>query len=321
MPENLKKILIKEFMVVILLALSAFIAILNPIFLSPANIVNILRYVSILGVTAFGMTMVIIMAEIDLSVGSAIALSGCVFAVFIEKFLALSMGSGMAVFFAAILACVIGFSIGSFTGFIRSLFNVPTFIITLGMFTALRGIAYIVTDGFPVSSFPEWFKFVGSGSVLGIPFAALVFLIVFVCTHFIMNYTSFGRSVYAVGGNAEAARLSGINVTFIRVIVMANVGFLAAISGILQAAKIGSGTPTVGKGMELDIISAVIIGGTSLFGGRGRIWGTFIGLIFIGVVTNGLTLLNVPEYFQMVVKGALILIAVLVNRVIENLKK
>jgi len=262
------------------------------------------------GVIAFGMTMVIIMGEIDLSVGSATALAGCVLAWLTLR--------GAPIPVAVPVTLAVGCGIGALTGVMRVAFSVPSFITSLALYTGLRGLALMITKGFPITSFPQWFNFVGGGYVLGIPFPALVFLAVFVAVFFLMNYTTFGRTVYAVGGNAEAARLSGMRVGIVRITVFGVTGALAALSGIMLAARIMSGTPTVAQGWELDAIAAVIIGGTSFTGGVGTVWGTLIGVIFIGVIINGMTLLNVPIYTQHVMRGALILIAVLINRLQER---
>ena len=184
--------------------------------------------------------------------------------------------------------------------------------------TVLTGVAQLITGGFPLTPFPEWYNFFGGGYLFGVPFPALVFLLVFLSTHVIMGYTSFGRSVYAVGGNPEAARLSGIRVGRVKVVVMASVAFLAALAGIMQSAQIMSGSATTARGWELDVIASVIIGGTSLMGGEGKIRGTLMGVIFLGILVNGMTLMNINEYWQYVVRGTLILAAVLVNRINER---
>lgn len=316
--NKLRQYLAQEIMLVILVVMGVALALVEPAFLTPLNLLNVLRIISITGIIAFGMTMVIISAEIDLSVGSAAAFAGCLAAVIIGKCSAagIAIGLGVPLAFGAALAA--GFGGGAFVGFMRTRFSVPSFITTLALLTALRGAALLITGGFPVTSFPDWFKFLGGGSILGVPFPAIVFLAVFAAVHFTMNYTTFGRSVYAVGGNAEAARLSGIDVTRVRIMVLAITGLLAALAGILLAAKIGSGTPTVAQGLELDVIAAVIIGGTSLFGGAGRVWGTMVGLIFIGVIVNGMTLLDLKSDLQYVVRGALILAAVLANQATQE---
>ena len=285
-------------------------------FFSTDNLLNVLRNVSMQGLIAFGMTMVIISGEIDLSVGSAVAFAGCLTA-FLTKFLAgPSVGMPMELVLPIAILCssILGFIVGCITGLVRVRFGVPTFIITLAWMTILRGTAELITDGFPLTPFAQWYNFIGGGYLFGIPFPAIVFVAAFVIIHFLMNYTSFGRSIYAVGGNAEAARLSGIKVNQVKIVGMGIVSLLAALGGVMLSAEIMSGTPTVAKGWELDIIAAVIIGGTSLMGGVGTVRGTLVGVIFLGVLVNGMTLLNISEYWQHVVRGALILAAVLINR-------
>ena len=299
----------------ILLLLIVVLALTAPGFFSIHNLLNVLRNVSMQGIIAFGMTMVIISGEIDLSVGSAVAFAGCLIA-YIAKALAGGDTAGViAIGVAAMLTLCIGFGLGLFMGFIRMKFGVPTFIITLALMAALTGFANLLTGGFPITPFPEWYNFLGGGYVLGVPFPAILFLLTFMITHFLMNFTSFGRAIYAVGGNMEAARLSGVKVTKVKMLALGITAALTALSGIMTSAQIMSGTPTAAKGWELDVISAVIIGGTSLMGGSGRIWGTFVGVVFLGVIINGMTLLNVSEYWQYVVRGALILGAVLLNRI------
>jgi ribose/xylose/arabinose/galactoside ABC-type transport system permease subunit len=247
-------------------------------------------------------------------VGSAVAFSGCLTAYLTKHLTALGMNPALAVPLALIAAFTVGYSVGCLTGFLRARFQVPTFITTLAWMTVLTGSAQLITDGFPIASFPEWYNFFGGGYVAGIPFPALIFVLTFLLTHFVMNHTTFGRSIYAVGGNQEAARLSGINVIRVKIQVMGIVALLAALSGVMQSAQIMAGSAATAKGWELDVISAVIIGGTSLMGGEGTIRGTLMGIIFLGVLVNGMTLLNINEYWQLVVRGVLILFAVLINR-------
>jgi len=304
--RRLPSFLTRASMPVILLALCAILAFAAPNFLTAGNLLNVFRSVSMLGLIAFGMTMVIIAGEIDLSVGSAVAFAGCL--------MAFLVGSGLPIPVAFLMTLAGGFAIGAFTGVLRSHYQVPTFISTLALLTGLRGGALMVTKGFPLTPFPQWYNFLGGGYLLGIPFPAILLMIVFLIIYLLMNYTSFGRAVYAVGGNAEAARLCGINVARVRVLVLALTGLLAALSGIVLSARIMSGSPTVAQGWELDAITAVIIGGTRFVGGVGTVSGTLIGVVFIGVIINGMTLLNVPVYGQYVVRGLLILLAVLINR-------
>lgn len=329
----------------VLLLLVVVLACKAPGFFTADNLLNVLRNVSITGVIALGMTLVIIAGEIDLSVGSAVAFAGCLLAWLVQA-LAKHLSLPMAVLSAALIVLVTGACIGALSGWMRTRFRVPTFIVTLAWFTVLRGAAQLITNGFPITPFPEWFSFLGSGYVPlphwfnpshwadslhlparlsgwthdffgeqfpGIPFPAVLFLGTFAVVQFLMNHTPFGRAVYAVGGNAEAARLSGIRVNRVKIVVMAAVAALAAFAGILQASQIQSGSAGTALGWELDVISAVIIGGASLSGGAGRVWGTLVGLVFLGVLINGMTLLNTSEYWQSVVRGAMILAAVTIH--------
>jgi sugar transport system permease protein len=300
-----------------LVAMVAALAATAPGFATLGNVLNVLRTVSMLGIIAFGMTAVIISGEIDLSVGAGVALAGCIVAWVAGKFTD-SIGGAAAVGLGAVFAIGVGAALGYGTGKIRHWFNVPTFITTLALFAALRGVANLITGGFPLATFPDWFYFFGGGYLLFVPFPVYVLAAVFFCMLFLMEYTPFGRAVYAVGGNMEAARLSGINVWGVKAATLAITGALAAISGILIASQIGSGIGTTATGMELDVIAATIIGGTSLFGGKGRIWGTLVGVLFLGCIANGMTLLNVNEYWQYVARGAIILGAVLMNQVLER---
>ncbi len=303
----------------ILLALIVVLVFMAPGFATLGNLLNVLRTVSMLGIIAFGMTAVIIAGEIDLSVGAGAALAGCIVARISGVFDDV-LGDSGAIIAGFALALAVGFGTGVLTGKIRQWFNVPTFITTLALFTALRGAANLVTGGFPLATFPDWFSFFGAGFLFGIPFPVYVFAAVFVVMHVLMNYTDFGRAVYAVGGNAEAARLSGINIYRVKTATLAITGVLTAITGTLLASQIGSGVGTTATGMELDVIAAVIIGGTSLFGGKGRIWGTLLGVIFLGCISNGMTLMNVSEYWQLVARGAIIVGAVLLNQVLERVR-
>jgi len=284
----------------ILLVIVVVLIVFAPGFATLGNFFNVLRTVSMLGIIAFGMTAVIIAGEIDLSVGAAVALAGCVVAWF-SGALSARIGSVAAVAIGVLVAMTIGFLTGVFTGSMRRWFNVPTFITTLALFTALRGAANLITGGFPLTDLPDWFGFLGAGDLFGVPFPVYVFLTVFVLMHLLMKFTSFGRAVYAV-----------------KTMTLAITGVLTAVTGTLIASQIGSGTGNTATGMELDVIAATIIGGTSLFGGKGRIWGTLLGVLLLGSITNGMTLLDVSEYWQYVVRGAIILGAVLLNQVLET---
>ena len=305
----------------ILLAIIGFLCLFARGFASWDNFLNIMRNASTTGIIAFGMTFVIISGEIDLSVGSAIAFYGCLCAVITEKLTARGYPMLPVILLAVGLCFVIAIVTGMFTGWVRHRFSVPTFISTLAWMAALRGGGYLLTNSFPVTPFPEWFQFFGSGYVFGIPFQALIFLVVFGLTWFLSRFTTFGRSVYAIGGNAEAARLSGINVLQKRMIIMALTSVLAVIAAIVVASQIQAGNPTVGTSWEFTVISACVIGGVSLMGGKGRIWGTFVGVMFLEIILNGMTLMNVDEYWQYVARAILILGSVLIYQSQEMRQK
>jgi ribose/xylose/arabinose/galactoside ABC-type transport system permease subunit len=305
-----------EMILVVLIVILIFTA---PGFASVRNLLNVLRTGALLGIIAFGMTAVIISGEIDLSVGAGAALAGCIVAWICGALTDVTGGLVAAVVGIAV-AVGVGFCIGFSVGKFREWFNVPSFISTLALFTALRGAANLITGGFPLTTFPSGFEFLGGGYLFGIPFPVYIFAATFAGMHFLMNFTRFGRAVYAVGGNMEAARLSGIDIWWVKSMCLGILGALTAVSGTLIASQIGSGTGTTATGMELDVIAAVIIGGTSLFGGKGRVWGTLIGVLFLGCISNGMTLLNVSEYWQYVVRGGIILGAVLLNQVLERVR-
>lgn len=304
-------------MEIILVCMYTYLMFAAPGFATLDNQMNVLRNITMQGIIAFGMTMVIVSGEIDLSVGSGVAFSGCVTA-WVARALTDFLGPWPAITIGAITAMVILFLVGVLTGKVRQHFNMPTFITTLGLLTVLSGAANLITDGFPITSFPFQFNFLGAGILFGIPFPVYIFAAVFGFVYFLMNYTSFGRALYAVGGNLEAARLSGIDVWKTKTLALGITGVLTAIAGVLIASQILSGSASAARGWELDVISAVIIGGTSLFGGKGTVRGTLIGVLFLGIIVNGMTLLNVSEYWQLVVRGGLIIGAVLLNHALDR---
>ncbi|CEP67757.1 ABC transporter, permease [Moorella glycerini] len=322
MKLEMRKVLNRYMLECILLVISIAIALMAPGFLTPSNLLNILRNISLQGVIAFGMTMVIIAGEIDLSIGSTVALTGVIIALTsggLAKAGIMPMETGVIV--GIILAFIIAALVGLFNGWLLTTFKMPSFIITLAMLNALYGVTAIISKGFPVTTLPRWYNMLGAGQIFSIPIPAIILLIVFVIVSVIMNRTKFGRSVYAVGGNPEAARLSGINVRRVKITVMIAVQVLAALGGTLVSSQVMAGSSTFGRGWELNVIASVIIGGASLFGGIGKVWGTFIGLAFLGVLINGMTLLNINEYVQYVVRGLLILAAVLINTMQTQIKK
>jgi ribose/xylose/arabinose/galactoside ABC-type transport system permease subunit len=226
------------------------------------------------------------------------------------------MSQDYGVWVGVLLAFVVSIISGLFNGWLLTRFKMPSFIITLAMMNVLYGVAAIISKGFPVTTFPVLYNILGSGRVFNvIPIPAIVLLVIFVIVFVVMNHTKLGREIYAVGGNAESARLSGINVTKVKIIVMVVVQACSALSGVLVSSQVLSAMPSFGRGWEMTAISSVIIGGASLTGGIGRVWRTFVGLIFLGVIINSMTLLNINEYAQYVVRGLLILVAVLINTI------
>lgn len=307
----------KHMLEIILILLFIVMVFTSKAFIKPANLLNILRNISMTGIIAFGMTFVIIAGEIDLSVGSTVALSGVITALTAGKFAdAGIMPMESAVIVGMIFAIFISILIGIFNGFLLTKFKMPSFIITLGMLNLVYGIAAVISSGFPVTTLPSWFSWFGAGWLFKvIPVPAILLIIVFVISFAVLKYTKFGRAVYATGGNPEASRLSGINVKKVKIIVMTIVQVCSAISGILLSSQVMSGTFSFGKGWEMTAISAVIIGGASLAGGKGKVWGTFLGLLFLGIINNAMTLNGVDEYIQYIVQGALIIGAVLINSI------
>ena len=295
-----------------------------PGFFTIPNILNIFRNVALTGVISFGMTMTIIGGEIDLSVGASIALSSVLTAT-ITGALAKAgiMPMESAVIVGMLCALVLGMIVGAINGVIRTRFGIPTFIITLAMLNVLYGSSALISKGFPVTTLPDWYSWIGAGRIFGFfPVPAVWLLIVFAIVLVIMELTRFGREVYAVGGNPESARLSGINVNKVKMLILITVQFLAAFSGIILSAQVMSGSSTFGRGYEMDVIAAVIIGGTSFNGGIGKVWGTMIGIIFIGVINNGMTLFGVGDFEKYIVRGLLILFAVLLNTIqLRSLQK
>lgn len=292
-------------LMVAIVLLYAFLAAFAPNFMSLANQLNILRDAAFVGIIAWGMTLVLISGEIDISVGPHVAFAGVVLASLAQ--------SGVPLPVAGLIVLVLGALIGCFTGMLRAFLDVPSFIVTLALWLALRGIAQVMSDAVPIVIMDFGFQNLGAGSVLGIPTPAVIMLVLFAVFSFVATQTVFGRSVYAVGGNAEAARLSAIPVARVRILVFAITGMLAALTGILMASRLGSGNSGAASGLEFDIIAAVVVGGTSLFGGRGTMLGTLLGVIFIAALVNGLVLLGVDPFAQGIVRGGVILVAVMVN--------
>ena len=280
--------------------------ILSPVFLTVTNVLNVIRQSSIYGIMAIGMTFVILTGGIDLSVGSLLAIAGAIAAG--------SIKSGLGLGLAVLIALAIGLGFGLLNGVFITLGRITPFVVTLGMMSIARGLTLIYTKGYPISGFNPAFRFIGGGDVIGIPFPIIVFILTTVIAWLILSQTRLGRYTYAIGGNEETVKLSGINSDVYKTIVYMISGAASAISALILTSRLNSAEPVAGTGYELDVIAAVVIGGTSLMGGRGSVWGTLIGALLIGVINNGMNLLGISPYFQLVVKGVIIIGAVLLDR-------
>ncbi|GAB3894396.1 ABC transporter permease [Spirosoma agri] len=282
------------------------LSVITPKFLTVSNLMTIVTQVSINALLAFGVTFVIITGGIDLSIGSMVAVTGVAAALFAHPDdypVLVSIGIGI----------LSGLLFGAFNGFIITRSKVPPFIVTLGTMTIGRGLALILSKGRPVSNLSDSFNFIGGGQLLGVPTPIIILIIAFVLCSILLSKTVLGRYMYAVGGNEQAAEASGIRLNRIKMIVYTLCGGLAALAGILLTSRITTGQPNAGTGFELDAIAAAIIGGTSTSGGTGTITGTLIGALLIGVINNGLDLLNVTSYYQQVVMGVIIIGAVVLD--------
>lgn len=297
--------------VLILLVICVFATILSPSFLSVTNLFNVFKQITVAGIVGCGMTFVILTGGIDLSVGSILGLSG----VLASGVLASTGNTATAV----AVSLVVGVACGAVNGFFVSVCGIPPFISTLGMMTLLRGVILVYTKGSPIPIKSDAYKFFGKGSIAGIPVPVIILIIVFLLAHYILTQTSYGRSVYAVGGNREAARLSGIRVKTSEFLVYTLNGLMCGMAGLILTARLGSAQSTSGTGIEMDAIVAVILGGTSLSGGVGFVLPTVVGAMIMGIIDNILTLMNVNPHATNIVKGAVILIAVLVDKKVKDL--
>lgn len=305
MAINLSKTVKSNIPLCGLLALVIVVTILDPVFIYPSNILNILRQSSVNGLLAFGMTLVILTGGIDLSVGAALAFSSIVMA----NFLANSVYDGLPI----MLALTIGAFMGAFNGIVIARGKVQPFIATLATMTVFRGLTMIYSSGESITKLGGGglFEFLGRGKIHVVPVPAVVMFLSLGVLYFIMKHTVFGKQVYAIGGNESAARLSGVNIAGVKIIVYSVAGLLSALAGVLQTSRLDSAQPIMGTGYELEAIAAVVLGGTSLSGGRGSIAKTFIGVLLIAVLNNALNILEIQSFYQRVIKGGIILLAVI----------
>lgn len=307
--KNTMKYMSELTTVIALIILMAVITIINSNFLTANNLLNLLLQVTSNALIAFGMTFVILTGGIDLSVGSILALSSALTAGL--------LGSGMPVTLAILISLILGCILGMMNGLLISYGKLAPFIVTLATMTIFRGATLVYTNGNPITkglSDTFLFQFLGQGYIVGIPFPVIIMFIVFIVLYVLLHKTAFGKSVYAIGGNEKAAYISGVKLNKVKIIIYSISGMMASISGFIITSRLSSAQPTAGASYEMDAIAAVVLGGTSLSGGKGRILGTLIGALIIGVLNNGLNIIGVSAFWQQVVKGVVILIAVLIDR-------
>jgi inositol transport system permease protein len=307
----------KYAIVAILVGMIALLSVLTEgTFLQAQNLINVVRQMSVIAMLAIGLTVVIISTGIDLSVGSIVALSAVVASSLAQQPDATNLmypGLQLPAIVAIGAGLLVGAAAGFTNGFLIARFHIAPFIATLGMMTAARGLALIYSDGRPISKLDGGFNYLGQGNILGVPVPILLLLVVAIGAHLMLNNTRFGRHVYALGGNEQAARVSGINLSRVKIDIYTFSGLLAGLGGMILAGRIGSGNPQLGTGAELDAITAAVIGGTSFSGGIGTVWGTIVGALIIGSLNTGLDLLNVSPFTQQVVKGAIIVLAIIID--------
>lgn len=312
-----KKINISDFLstygiVIVLLILVLFFSITASNFLTLDNIMNVMRQVSIVGIASVGIALVLISGGIDLSIGSLIAVAAVSTAII--------MKNGVAPFPAAFIALFICTVLGFANGFFVNELKVPPLIATLGAMTSLRGLAFIITGGLPVFGFDPSFAKFGQGYFGFIPIPVIVMVVVFLLGYIFLNFTKYGRYIYAVGGNEEATRLSGISIKKIKYMVYTICGFLSGLAGLVLLGRINSGQPKSGAGYEMDCITAAVLGGVSISGGEGKIGFVIVGVLIMGVLSNGMIMLSVDEYVQQVLKGLVLILAVALDRFVQRRK-
>ena len=313
---TLGKFLLEQRSIIALLVLIGVVSAINPNFFTVDNILNILRQTSVNAIIAVGMTFVILIAGIDLSVGSILALTGA--------FAASMVGTELSILLVIPAVLLIGTLLGTLSGVIVAKGKVQAFIATLVTMTLLRGVTMVYTDGRPISTgfsdTADAFAFLGTGYLFGIPVPIWLMAIVFLISWYVLKNTKMGRYIYALGGNEAATQLSGINVDKVKIFVFAVSRFLSALAGLIVTSRLSSAQPTAGVTYELDAIAAVVVGGTSLMGGKGRVMGTLIGALIIGFLNNALNLLDISSYYQMIAKALVILVAVLADNYLGSKK-
>ncbi|HET6436885.1 MAG TPA: ABC transporter permease [Anaeromyxobacter sp.] len=307
---DLKRVLKNYGIVFAFLLVCAVLSWLSPAFLTWTNVLIVIRQSSITGIMAIGMTFVILTGGIDLSVGSLLAFSGIIAAHLLK--------AGAPLWAVIVAALVVGALLGLVNGLIVTLARITPFVVTLAMMSMARSLTLIASNGYPISGFSQQYRFLGGGFVLRVPFPIFVFLATVVVAHVILRETRLGRYTYAIGGNEEAVRLSGIPANFFKSMVYVFAGVTSGLAALINSSRLNSAEAVAGVGYELDVIAAVVIGGTSLMGGRGSVWGTLIGALLIAVINQGMVLLGINVYYQGLVKGLILLGAVLLDRLREE---
>jgi len=307
----------KYLIILILIGLIALLAVLTGgTFLQTQNLINIVRQVSVIAITAIGVSVTIIALGIDLSIGSVVALAAVVASSLAQQSDATNLmypGVDLPIVVAIGAGLAVGAAAGFTNGFLIAKFRIAPFIATLGMMSAARGLALIYSDGRPISKLKPEFNWIGQGDIFGIPVPIVILAVVAISAHVIFNNTRFGRHMFAVGGNELAARVSGINIGRVKMGIYTMSGLLAGLGGMILAGRIGSGNPQLGTGLELDAITAAVIGGTSFAGGIGTVWGSIVGALIIGSLNTGMDLMNVSPFAQQVVKGVIIVVAIIID--------
>lgn len=299
--------------VIILILLCIFFAIKNPAFIGVNNIINILRQVAINGIIAVGMTMVLVTGGMDLSVGSVAGIG--------TVFCGLMLVAGLPWYVALLVCLIMGFIIGLFNAFLICNLNLPPMIATIGTMTSLRGVCYLVTNGSPVFGFPEDILFLGKGTVFGIiPVPVILMIVIFILGILFLQKTRYGTYIYGIGGNEEASRLSGINTKKIKYLCYGVCGALSALAGVVLLARVNSGQPKSGDGYEMDVITACVLGGVSVSGGEGKLSFVTFGVLLMGVLSNGLIMINVSDYWQQAISGLVLIFAVAFDQLMQRIK-
>ena len=307
---RVKEFLLKYSFAIVFVLLVVYLSFATSKFLTVSNIVNVFRQVSNQGIIAVGMTMILIMGQIDLSVGALVAFAAVLNAIFLKW--------GLSIPLSILATLGVTCLWGVLNGYVTARFRLHAFLVTMATMTLIRGVTYTLTGGYPVGGLPQDFFIYGSGQLGFIPYPVLYMIAIFLIGAFVMSSTTFGRSIYALGGNEDAARLSGINVERVKIGVFVVSAVVSGISGLVLSSRLMAGSPEIGIGWELDIVAAVIIGGTNIVGGEGKLSGTLLGVLFIGVLSNGMILLDITPYMQKVVRGLVILGAVILNSLQEK---